>query len=68
MSTVQAQPYFLFSREQLLAALDQYTEGWAPSTQAELRDSLLHFLDSTAAAEHRLVVKPAPITVRENSV
>jgi hypothetical protein len=70
MSQVTSTLYYLFTREQLLQALEEYSsDRGVPYYGADASCSaVLEFLGSPAAAKHGLVVAPAPIDVRENSV
>ncbi|MDM4768650.1 hypothetical protein [Solimonas sp. SE-A11] len=67
MSTVKATPYYLFTREQLLGALEAYGQQLQVLGGA-VQGTVLEFLDSDVAKEHGLVVAPAPIPVGDNTV
>lgn len=67
MSMVKATPYYLFTREQLLGALEAHVAGLGADGAAAIRTVVLDFLDGSAAAEHGLQVKPKAIRVGENA-
>ncbi len=77
MSTVKATPYYLFTREQLLGALEAYTDRYVAESGTteseklvafEIRGCVLNFLGSPEAIERGLLVNPKPISVGENAV